>query len=32
MNTLAETRDKVDVGMLRGVAKAVYRTVRELAK
>jgi len=32
MNTLADTRDKVDVGMLRDVAKAVYRTVRELAK
>ncbi|MHC4452475.1 MAG: M28 family peptidase, partial [Planctomycetota bacterium] len=32
MNTTADTLEKVDVGMLRDLAKAVYRTVRELAQ
>ncbi|MHC4940578.1 MAG: M28 family peptidase [Planctomycetota bacterium] len=32
MNTLADTLDKVDVEMLRDLAKAVYRTVRGMAE
>jgi len=32
MNGPSDTLDKVDVGMLRKVARAVYRSVRELAK
>ncbi|MEM8885577.1 MAG: M28 family peptidase [Planctomycetota bacterium] len=32
MNTPADTLDRVDVGMLREVARVVYRSVRELAK
>jgi Zn-dependent M28 family amino/carboxypeptidase len=32
MNGPADTLDKVDVGMLRMVARAVYRSIRELAK
>ena len=32
MNTLADTRERVDVSYLRDAARAVYRTIREMAK